>query len=66
MAYCQLIRTPNRMKWLEYARRVLESGDTFDNVIFSDEFCFPSAVPLYLLQEDRRADEVQTKTEASN
>ena len=36
-AYCQLIRAPNKVKRLEYARRVLESGDTFDNVIFTDE-----------------------------
>ena len=36
-AYCQLIRTPNKTKRLEYARCVLESGDTFDNVIFTDE-----------------------------
>ena len=36
-AYCQLIRASNKTKRLEYARRVLENGDTFDNVIFSDE-----------------------------
>ena len=36
-AYCQLIRDANKIKRLEYARRVLESGDTFHNVIFSDE-----------------------------
>ena len=36
-AYCQLIRAPNKTKRLEYAQRVLESGDTFYNVIFSDE-----------------------------
>ena len=36
-ANCQLIRAPNKTKRLEYARRVLESGDTFDNVIFSDD-----------------------------
>ena len=29
-AYCQLIRAPNKVKRLEYARRVLESGDTFE------------------------------------
>ena len=36
-AYCQLIRDANKIKRLEYARRVLDSGDTFHNVIFSDE-----------------------------
>ena len=36
-AYCQLIREPNKVKRLEYVQRVLESGDTFDNVILSDE-----------------------------
>ena len=35
--YCQLIRDANKVKRLEYAQRVLETGDTFDNVIFSDE-----------------------------
>ena len=35
-AYYQLIRDPNKVKRLEYAQRVLESGDTF-HVIFSDE-----------------------------
>lgn len=36
-AYCQLIRDLNKVKQLEYAQRVLESGDTFHNVMFSDE-----------------------------
>ena len=36
-AYCQLIRDANKAKRLEYAQRVLETGDTFHNVIFSDE-----------------------------
>ena len=36
-AYCQLIRDANKVKRLEFAQRVLESGDTFHNVIFSDE-----------------------------
>ena len=36
-AYCQLIRDANKFKRLEFAQRVLESGDTFHNVIFSDE-----------------------------
>ena len=36
-AYCQLIRDANKVKRLEFAQRVLESGDTFNNVIFSDE-----------------------------
>ena len=35
--YCQLIRDANKIKRLEYAQRILESGDTFHNVIFSDE-----------------------------
>ena len=37
MAYCQLIRDANKVKRLEFAQRVLESGDTFHNVSFSDE-----------------------------
>ena len=35
--YCQLIREANKVKRLEFAQRVLDSGDTFENVIFSDE-----------------------------
>lgn len=35
--YCQLIRDVNKTKRLEFAQSVLESGDTFHNVIFSDE-----------------------------
>ena len=35
--YCQLIRDANNVKRLEFAQRVLETGDTFDNVIFTDE-----------------------------
>ena len=34
---CQLIRDVNKTKRLEFAQRALESEDTFDNVIFSDE-----------------------------
>ena len=36
-AYCQLIRDTSKVKQLEFAQCVLESGDTFHNVIFSDE-----------------------------
>jgi len=36
-AYCQLICDANKVKRLEYAQRIIQSGDTFDNVIFSDE-----------------------------
>ena len=35
--YCQLIQDANKMKRLEFAQRVLESGDTFHNAIFSNE-----------------------------
>ena len=36
-AYCQLIRDANKVKRLEYALQIMESGDTLHNVIFSDE-----------------------------
>jgi len=36
-AYCQLIREANKEKRLSYAQQILDSGDTFYNVIFSDE-----------------------------
>ena len=35
--YCQLIREANKVKRLEFAQRILDSGDTFNNVIFLDE-----------------------------
>ena len=35
--YCQLIREANKVKRLELAQRILDSGDTFDNAIFSKE-----------------------------
>ena len=35
--YCQLIRDANKVKRLEFAQKVLETGDTFNNVIFTDE-----------------------------
>ena len=36
-AYCQLIRDAKKINGLEFTQRVLESGDTFHNVIFRDE-----------------------------
>ena len=35
--YCQLIRDANKVKRLEFAQKVLETGDTFNNIIFTDE-----------------------------
>ena len=35
--YCQIIREANKAKRLEYAQRVIDIGDTFHNVAFSDE-----------------------------
>lgn len=35
--YCQLIRDANKAKRLEFAQRVMDTGDTFHNVVFSDE-----------------------------
>ena len=36
-AYCQLIRGTKKAKRLELAQRTLESGNTFHNMIISDE-----------------------------
>ena len=36
-AYCELIRNANKVKRLEYAQCIMESGDTFHNIIFSDK-----------------------------
>ena len=35
--YCQLIRVANKIKRLQFAQKVIETGDTFDNIIFTDE-----------------------------
>ena len=35
--YCQLIKQKNKVKRLEFARQVLDSEDTFDDIIFSNE-----------------------------
>ena len=35
--YCQLIRVANKVKRLDHAQQILDSGDTFHNFIFSDE-----------------------------
>ena len=35
--YCQMIREVNKEKRFEYAQRVMDTGETFHNVIFSDE-----------------------------
>ena len=37
MRYCQLIRDENKVKCLEFAQKVLETGYTFNNIIFTDE-----------------------------
>ena len=34
---CQLIREANKAKRLEFAQQMINTGDTFDNVVFSDE-----------------------------
>ena len=37
IAYCQLIRDANKVKRLEYALQIMESGNTLHNVTFSDQ-----------------------------
>ena len=54
-AHCQLIRDANKVKRLEYAQRIMESGDTFHNIIFSDE-CSISLVQ-YWRTCSRKVDE---------
>ena len=39
--YCRMIREANKAKRMEYAQRVIDVGDTFHNVVFSDEYGFP-------------------------
>lgn len=36
-AYCQLIRERNKVKRLEWAKKCIDEGTTFKNVIFTDE-----------------------------
>ena len=35
--YCQLIRERNKEKRVEFCKDILSDGDTFDNVVFTDE-----------------------------
>ena len=35
--YCQLVKEQNRPKRLDYGQRCLDTGETFDDVIFTDE-----------------------------
>ena len=35
--YCQMIRQPNKVKRVEFCQQLIETGDTFDDVIFTDE-----------------------------
>ena len=35
--YCQLVREVNRAKGLEFCQRCLDTGESFDDVIFTDE-----------------------------
>ena len=57
--YCQMIRKANKAKRLEYAQKVLDTGDTFHNVVFSDE----CSISLQQLRRTcyRKIEEAQTK-----
>ena len=35
--YCQMVRDANKIKRLEFCRKIIETNDDFDNVIFTDE-----------------------------
>lgn len=35
--YCQMVRDANKVKRLEHAQQIQDTGDTFHNVVFSDE-----------------------------
>lgn len=35
--YCQLIQEANKLKRVEFCQRVLEAGETFNNIVFTDE-----------------------------
>ena len=35
--YCQLIRDRNKIKQLQFAQKVIQTGDTFGNIIFTDK-----------------------------
>ena len=36
-ACCQLMRDANKAKWLQFAEQVLATGDTLDNVMYTEE-----------------------------
>ena len=66
IAYCQLIHDANKVKRLEYTQRIMESGDAFDNIIFSDE-SFISLVQYQHIcyKKVDKANKAKTETKAS-
>ena len=61
--YCQLIRVANKVKRLEYAQQILDSGDTFHNVItLWLMLSLAGTIQTYMLLKGRRA--IEKKTEA--
>ena len=65
--YCQLICDMNKIKRLELVHRVLDTEETFDNIIFSDEcsFSLQHFHPTWLC-EGWQATQEKTKTNASS
>ena len=65
--YCQLICDMNKIKRLELVHRVLDTEETFDNIIFSDKcsFSLQHFHPTWLC-EGWQATQEKTKTNASS
>ncbi len=53
--YCQLIHGHNKVKRLEWVKKCFENGDTFDDVIWSDEM--PVQVDFHGKHQFLKADQ---------
>ena len=61
--YCQLIRVANKVKRLEYAQQILDSGDTFHNVItLWLMLSLAGTIQTYMLLKGRRAIEKKNRS----
>ena len=63
-AYCQMIRKANKAKRLEYAQRVIDTGDTFDNVIFTDKCSISMEQFQRTCYQNTHKEEAQAKAPA--
>ena len=64
--YCQMIRQANKEKRVDFCKQVLEAGDNFDDVIFTDEAMVQLVSCAEVLPPGWTAKKVQTKAQTSS